>query len=220
MMLVNDGQATTLRRGDAVDAASAAIRDLIGGRELLPGQQLRQDDLAERLGLGRGPTREALQALRKEGIVTHAKNRGYMVARLDYFQMQQVYQLRDLVESEVLRSLPKPTVKQVASLRGHNKRLSKQTQASDIFQVNETLHFEMFELSPLKVLVAQVDRLWRMAAAYRTLVVAGPLLPLHDIVQTHEDMLDALASHDLEMLVKLAGEYRAKGLENLRAAMI
>jgi DNA-binding GntR family transcriptional regulator len=203
-------------RGDSVEAASEAIRDLITGRELLPGQQLRQDELAERLGFSRGPTREALQALRKEGIVRHAKNRGYVVTRFDYFEMQQLYKLRDLVESEVLLSLPKPTAKQVARLRSLNNQLAKSRDMQSTIRLNEAFHFEMFELSPLKLLVEEIDRLWKMATAYRSLGVAVSATPERVMAEAHDGILDAFARHDLDELVKQCREHRDHSLEGIR----
>jgi DNA-binding GntR family transcriptional regulator len=206
-------------RGDSVEAASDAIRELISRRELLPGQQLRQDELAARLGFSRGPTREALQALRKEGIVNHAKNRGYVVARFEFAEMQQLYKLRDLIESEVLRSLPKPTVKQVARLRSLNKQMAKATDTQEIIRFHHAFHFGIFELSPLQLIVREVDRIWKMTAAYRALVVVGPGVPLHVLAQDHEEMLDAFARHDLEVLVELYQNYRDNGLDGLRTML-
>lgn len=39
----------------AVLRAAASIRELVMRRELLPGQQLRQEDLAQQIGISRGP---------------------------------------------------------------------------------------------------------------------------------------------------------------------
>ena len=60
--------------------AAAQIRGLIIDRVLLPGEKIRQVELAERLGVSRSPLREALRTLESEGVVTYETNRGYVIA--------------------------------------------------------------------------------------------------------------------------------------------
>lgn len=70
--------------------------------ELLPGQSIRQELMAERLQVSRLPVREALDGLTATGLVTHVHNVGYTVTRLDRSEFDQVYLMRALLESEVL----------------------------------------------------------------------------------------------------------------------
>lgn len=211
-----NGTSARPERGDSVEAAGTALRNLIFNRELLPGQQLRQDSLAERLGFSRGPMREALQALREEGIVTHAKNRGYAVTRLDFSEMQQIFTLRDLLESDVLRSLPKPKARHVTRLRKINDQLAQSTETSAIARHSQSIHFEMYETSPLTLIVGEIDRLWHRAGAYRVMMFATPSLPLPDVATAHANIIDAFADHDLDTLVDLCRDYRNQSLEGLR----
>ena len=50
--------------------AAAQIRGLIIDRVLLPGEKIRQVELAERIGVSRSPLREALRTLESEGVVS------------------------------------------------------------------------------------------------------------------------------------------------------
>jgi DNA-binding GntR family transcriptional regulator len=68
-----------------------------------PGQMLRQDDVATRLGVSRSPLREALPRLEAEGIVVLHPRRGYAVATLDPKEIAEVFDLRSLVEEELAR---------------------------------------------------------------------------------------------------------------------
>jgi DNA-binding GntR family transcriptional regulator len=62
--------------------AAAQIRGLIIDGVLLPGEKIRQADLAAKIGVSRSPLREALRTLESEGVVSYEINRGYVVARL------------------------------------------------------------------------------------------------------------------------------------------
>jgi DNA-binding GntR family transcriptional regulator len=82
-----------------------------------PGQMLRQDEVASRLGVSRSPLREALPRLEAEGIVVLHPRRGYAVARLDPKEIAEVFNLRSLLESELARrSLQRRTEADIAQV--------------------------------------------------------------------------------------------------------
>jgi DNA-binding GntR family transcriptional regulator len=60
-----------------------ALRDALVAGELAPGARLRDQELAERLGVSRTPVREALQRLEDEGLVETAPRAQTRVAPLD-----------------------------------------------------------------------------------------------------------------------------------------
>jgi DNA-binding GntR family transcriptional regulator len=51
------------------EAILESLRDLIISGEVLPGEPLRQRDLAERFNVSQTPVREALRRLESEGLV-------------------------------------------------------------------------------------------------------------------------------------------------------
>src|SRR5687767_5679974 len=79
------------------------IRNMILSGELLPGQPLRQVQLAERLGVSRVPVREALTTLVADGAVVHTPNTGYAVARFNLAELREIFLMRELLEDELLR---------------------------------------------------------------------------------------------------------------------
>jgi DNA-binding GntR family transcriptional regulator len=68
---------------------SAILRGLFS-----PGQHLREDELATRLQVSRGPVREALAVLEREGLVNVAPHRGATVVELTPQDLTEVYSLR------------------------------------------------------------------------------------------------------------------------------
>ena len=75
-----------------------ALREAIVAGRLVPGQLLRQEELAGQFNASRVPLREALQQLQAEGLVVLRPRRGYAVATLDGRQLFEILQLRILVE--------------------------------------------------------------------------------------------------------------------------
>jgi DNA-binding GntR family transcriptional regulator len=75
------------------------IREPIFRGLLAPGDRLPEEQLAETLGVSRGPIRDALTQLEREGLVVRRRNRGAVVARLRRHDLDEVYSLRAAVES-------------------------------------------------------------------------------------------------------------------------
>jgi DNA-binding GntR family transcriptional regulator len=84
------------------DLLADAIRDSIARGEPPPGGALRQEALAERFGVSRIPVREALRRLEAEGLVVVHPNRGAYVSRLDAAELQEIYDLRIMLEGDLL----------------------------------------------------------------------------------------------------------------------
>src|ERR1700735_2978036 len=110
-------------RGSLVARAAADIRSLVLRRSLLPGEQVRQEDLSAMVGVSRGPIREALQILAVEGVVRYERNRGYFVTRFTAEEMRQLYLIRDLLESEMLSGLATVPAETIETMRAINQRL-------------------------------------------------------------------------------------------------
>jgi DNA-binding GntR family transcriptional regulator len=72
-----------------------------------PGAALRQEELATRYGASRIPVREALQLLQAEGLVVIAPNRGASVASLTRTEVEEIFDLRGMLEADLLaRAVP------------------------------------------------------------------------------------------------------------------
>jgi DNA-binding GntR family transcriptional regulator len=83
---------------NASAAATEVIRAAILDGRLPPGQRLKEEELARELGISRTPVREALLVLQTEGLVDAAPNRGAVVRAHDGDDLEDLYQLRALLE--------------------------------------------------------------------------------------------------------------------------
>jgi DNA-binding GntR family transcriptional regulator len=83
----------------AVERAYEAIRNGIVSGEHPAGGRLREEELAERIGVSRTPVREALRRLDAEGLVDFMPNRGAHVAAWSDEDVRDIFALRALLES-------------------------------------------------------------------------------------------------------------------------
>jgi DNA-binding GntR family transcriptional regulator len=93
------------------DVASQRIADtlreaILDGR-YLPGERIRQEDIAARYGASRIPVREALRMLHAEGLVNLVANSGAWVTKLTLDECAETYLIRERLETFLLRqSMP------------------------------------------------------------------------------------------------------------------
>ncbi|TDC91697.1 GntR family transcriptional regulator [Saccharopolyspora aridisoli] len=157
--------------GTSVGRAVDQIRRMLRSQELLPGQPLRQEALAERLGVSRVPIREALKSLEAEGIVRHQPNVGYTVTRLSSDELQQSYLMRAALESTVLRRVPQFSDAQLVDLRELNRNIEAAAEVTDVLRMTELdhdFHFVIFRSSRLDLIVDEIERIWTMTEPYRS----------------------------------------------------
>lgn len=74
------------------------------------GEPLRQDAIAEELGVSRIPVREALRQLDAEGLVTFSPHRGAVVSTLSLPEIAELFELRADIEGDLIRrAVPRMT---------------------------------------------------------------------------------------------------------------
>jgi len=73
-------------------AARLAERILAG--VYAPGERVREEALAAEFGVSRGPAREALRLLEKDGLITILARRGAMVTKLSIDEVREIFEIR------------------------------------------------------------------------------------------------------------------------------
>ncbi len=90
--------ARTLRQ-----SVTDAIRQAIFQGDLLPGAQINQVQIAEQLGVSRGPVREALGQLEEEGLIRNVPYKGTFVTEISEEYIRELYDVRRLIETFAIR---------------------------------------------------------------------------------------------------------------------
>lgn len=190
------------------------IRDLIIRGTLAPGVRLGQSHLAEMFGTSRVPIREALKLLAAEMLVTHDPNKGFSVAMLSSEEARQLYRIRHILDTELLTTVEWPDETTLNSLRkrldelealaneGYGKRQEWMTK-------HRELHRAIFELSPQKILVREVLRLWMLTDRYRSLLPPPDIRNTTDGMMPERHLINALADKNRELLLKVFDEDRS-----------
>jgi DNA-binding GntR family transcriptional regulator len=196
-----------------VERVVHSILTRIASGDLGPGEQLRQEELAEMIGVSRVPVREALHALADQRVLVHEKRRGFFVAKRSSHELAQLARLIVLVEEEVITSVEWPDDATLDRLRSINDRLLgaiHDPEAGDTYTLNHDFHFTIFRLSALTIMVDELERLWRLARRY---MIAEMLTveARRQRVDEHQDLIDQLAARDREGLLAAQHAHQRRG---------
>lgn len=198
------------RRVSVVSRVVDEIRQMMRSGELVPGQQVRQELLAAQLGVSRIPVREALKALQTEGVLRHEPHVGYSVTRLNADELRQAYLMRRALETEVLLALPRLDPVALRELTAINTRIAEEIGGGDIARIaaaNHEFHFTMFRHSGLGLVVDEIERIWQMTDAYRTVHLYDSAARRR-VVREHKTMITALRRGDNPAVVELMNTHR------------
>jgi len=210
------------RTPTAQDRAATTLRAAILDGELRPGQRVNQEAWAERARVSLIPLREALRALAGEGLVTYRPRRGYAVTELDLAELEEVYRLRRLLETDALgRGVPLATRADIAALEEAADACRAAATAGDVagqLAANRRFHDRLHTLAGSRPATRLIDLLWDSTEAYRALYYAlpGEAAASDD---AHRAIVAAVRAGDPERVIALQDEHRARALERLRASL-
>jgi len=163
---------TRLARWLAREEAYGKIRDWIIDGTLRPGEILRDQEIAQSLGVSRTPIREALRRLEDEGFVETALNRWTRVAPLDLLKAIELYGVIEALEVFALEKarLTQQDLESMVAANDAMRRSIERKKASSALQADEAFHgvwMARAQNSELWVLVAQLKlKLRRVELAY------------------------------------------------------
>jgi DNA-binding GntR family transcriptional regulator len=211
-----------VRPPTAQEAVLAEVRRLLVTGELAPGTPVRQEALAERLGVSRVPLREALKVLEGEGHVVYLPRRGYVVAELSVDDLVEVYRLRELLEAEAIRvAVPRLDETAIDGIVAAGKAVDRAGRGHDLAEMtasNRRFHFLLFDAAGMPRLSRTLRQLWDATDVYRAVYFAEPANRTR-VAHEHADLLVALRAKDAEAAVAAQSAHRDHSVVAVRAAL-
>jgi DNA-binding GntR family transcriptional regulator len=131
-----------IHRVSVADQVAGILRQRILDGELRPGSALPEIPLANSLGVSRNTMREAVRILSLEGLLKRNIHRGVTVAQLSMKDVQEIYDLRRMVEVQAILSAKKRTAEVMEQLRAAVDGYERAVRSRDWMQaVNWDLQF-------------------------------------------------------------------------------
>jgi len=207
------GRRPITKDGIAGERAVERLKRLILAGDLAPGEQLRQEDMAERLAVSRPLVREALRALATQGLVDHRPHQGFFVAKRAPIELAQIMLMLDLLEPPLMRSMPEPSTDVLARLEQLNRRMEQlvdEWDNSETLTLNREFHFLLFGRSPYRLVLQEVERLWGLAEPFLSQKLSSPE-SRSLAVEEHTNILAALSVGNLAGAADAHDSHRTSG---------
>jgi len=187
------------------DQAYLVLRDAIVSGVLAPGEQLRDGELAARVGLSRTPVREALARLTDEGLVESKPHAYTRVTPLDRRECRDAYVVvRALQELAVREAVPRLAPAALDAMRTANQRFAAALDAADVdaaLAADDEFHGALLTASGNRALFLAIERLLPQIRRLERLRFGS--LPGRRSVRDHDEITAACEAGDVERAVAL-----------------
>jgi phosphonate utilization transcriptional regulator len=190
--------------------------------ELASGQRINEIALAERLGISRGPIREACRALVQAGLLVAVRNRGVFVRQVGPAEMAEVYDVRAALDHMAGFTLAaRITPPQLAALKQLVRRMdqmAKRARIAEYYPLNLQFHRLIIEYAGNKRLAGiYQDLVKELHLCRRAGLVQGG--GLHISNEEHKGIVAALEARDSARAAALMQDHVLKGKKRALAAM-
>lgn len=218
---------TSLLGMDPIDRKSTAsiiadkLREAIMRGSLEPGTQLHESDLANQLGVSRGPLREAMQRLVQEGLLRSERHRGLFVIELDEAGIIDVYRTRRVVERAAAHLIMERDVEQVAEhLVEAYEEMDHAVGVEDRFALSEAdLYFhEVFVEESGSLRLLRMSRTLLVETRMCLSAMAESYEFPQRVAEEHAQIIDAVRERNEERLLELVDQHIDSALERLTTA--
>lgn len=125
-----------------------------------PGTRLRQEDLAAAFHTSRIPVREALRVLEYEGLAASEPHRGFTVTSLDADQIEEIYDLRIVLETHAVRlAIPLLTEADIAELQQLYDGMEASEDSDSRLATREDFYYRLYSVTARPRLMSLISRL-------------------------------------------------------------
>lgn len=217
---------TLLQTSSLTGLVQVELERMILSGELAPGERLTEVALAARLGVSRGPLREAFRMLEEAGLVRTEKNRGVFVRDIPIDEAIEIFDLRaamdELVGRRLAESITPAALREVRALVDAMEQAVKAKDAYNYHLLNLKFHDRLVELAGNGKLTAIYRKLIKELSLFRRMNLAdGWLMPIS--ANEHRQIVKAIASGDPEAAGKAMFDHVIESKErtirnNLRLA--
>lgn len=153
--------------GNTPEFIANALRNAILQGQYTANQPLRQDQIAEELGVSKIPLREALVQLKAEGLVTFMPKRGAVVSELSSAEVEEIYTMRIALESVAIeKAIPKLNTSDVIRAQSVLEIIDSENDKTQWGDLNWEFHATLYHAAQLPLLLNTIHNLHNNVVRY------------------------------------------------------
>lgn len=197
------------------------IKQLIIFGRLRPRERLIEDELSVTFQTSRHVIRSAFAELEKLGLVTRRPNKGAIVRDFSVQEVEEIYEMRALLQSEAARRIPLPAAPELMAkleeIHAQHAEAIERQELQRACKLNNEFHRTIFEACGNRYLAATIERIWVETLGIRCYAIGDPILLARSHAE-HGEMLESLRQGDRDRLVKLVVDHIWPALEAYKRA--
>lgn len=195
---------------DHTRKAYLGIRHMLFHNEIAPGQKIGYRDLSERLGMSQTPVIQALKWLEFQQLVRREPNRGYYTEPVSTREVEEIYDLRKLIEVSLLPStverIDEPGKKRLQTALQAHQQAAKDVYLYDRLTKDMEFHLCLASLSGRRVQLKTLTNLFDLLyLKYGGNILFSTAMNKPDAV--HETIARHVCERNLEMARTVLGDH-------------
>jgi DNA-binding GntR family transcriptional regulator len=216
-MTAEPGRVAPARRRGLADEVADRVREAIFSGAYPPGAQLREVELSTTLDVSRGPVREALLRLEREGLVRSEWHRGATVTALSPQDVAELDSLRGALERlAVEQVVANASDEDVADIAKAAARMAKVDDEHEMVRLDIEFHDLIYKATGH----TRLNEAWQAIRNQVHLFLLTRIGVTKDgylalVPAEHRDLAAALRTRDAQAALKLFAEHRRHALDVL-----
>jgi DNA-binding GntR family transcriptional regulator len=201
------------------ERAYRAIRDQLVMLDIRPGAPINEDQLAQSIGVGRTPVREALKRLQYERLITTYPRRGTFATDVNITDLGHISEVRQELEPlAAAQAAHRATATDRATLTALRQELASGSDATEFMRLDLRLHRAVYATTHNPFLADTLVRYDNLATRIWCLFI-DRLSDMAGHVGEHGPLIEAIVTGDADTAVRLARDH-VEGFERaIRAAI-
>lgn len=197
------------------------IKDMIIGRELLPGDKIPQEKLARDLGISRTPLVNALKYLEHEKLVEAKPRRGFFVRLFTIQEMVSIFELREVLEGlAARRAATQISSAQIDRLHKFFAAFSTGKAISDVrayAREDRAFHSYIVKVSTREFLKSILETYNIISFSYQVISSEGLIRSPDKTFDEHMNVITAISDRNPDEAERLMRQHFRNSIAELRA---
>ncbi len=206
-------------KSDLTDQVYLAMRDAIVSGELLAGERLTQEELAEQFQVSRQPVLQAIGRLRQQGFLHDAPNkRGLFIATVDAEFLTHLYEVRAALDGASAAGAahyeePRRRTQGLEIIRRGREAVGS-GDVRQLARADRDFHLFIYQASNNPMLVAAATDHWHHTHRAMNACLTDTST-LRGIWTEHQQILEAVLKHDARAAERLSRKHAGNCLDRL-----
>jgi DNA-binding GntR family transcriptional regulator len=196
------------------------LKNMIIERQILPGEKISQEKLAQELGISRTPLVSALKFLEHEKLVEAKPRKGFFVRLFAKQEMISILELREVLEGlAARRAATNITEIQIEKLNTFFKEFAEANDITDIkaYAIEDRrFHNFITEVGAKEFLKSILQTYNIISASYLFLSSEGLVRSPNDTINEHLDVINAISQRDADTAEELMRLHLKRSIASLK----